>query len=800
MMQTSFPHLAPARSETVITGAAWRFTVLTDALIRVEYDPEGRFTDAATQTVQCRDFPPCAFTVSRKGDGVTLETDKLRLVYTGGAFSADSLSVCVKAADPAYGTWRFGCSPAMPLYGTARTLDEVNGACRLGHGLFSRDGWEILDDSRTLTLTPDGWVKPREKGLIDLYVFGYAQDYLGGLRDFYRLTGKTPMLPRFAMGNWWSRYYRYSRDSYIALMDRFREEHVPFSVAVIDMDWHLVDIDPKYGHGWTGFTWNRALFPDPPAFLRELHERGMKTTLNLHPADGIRAYEERYPAIARRMGVDAEHGEPVRFDIASPEFFRAYLEEVLHPMEDEGVDFWWIDWQQGTQTGMEGLDPLWMLNHGHFLDSGRDGRRPITFSRYAGPGSHRYPVGFSGDTHVTWESLNFQPYFTATADNIGYGWWSHDIGGHMHGIKSDELYGRWVQLGVFSPICRLHSSSSEFNGREPWRYGAEVCGMVEDFLRLRHRLIPYLYTMNHRAWAQDQPLCQPMYYRYPDSADAYAVPNEYAFGTELLCAPITRPAPAGSHIASTTVWLPEGEWTDLFTGVRYAGGRFVEMHRSILSFPVLARAGAILPLDDSPERAALTNPEALTLRIFPGADGAFTLYEDDNETTAYQSGASVQTEFTYREGAQPSLHICAKGDLNLLPARRRYTIELTGVQRTAVTTLVDGERVPCESVYDAERAVLTVRLPALAPEKTLTIAFPEGLERSDNAARQSAYVLLDRTELPFDAKQTIYDALLHAPDAQTLRAQLRAFVSDTPLLGALLELLDSHKGALIAKS
>ena len=151
---------------------------------------------------------------------------------------------------------------------------------------------------------------------------------------------------------------------------------------------------------------------------------------------------------------------------------------------------------------MAGIDPLWMLNHFHFLDSARDGKRPLTFSRYAGPGSHRYPVGFSGDTLITWASLDFQPYFTATASNIGYGWWSHDIGGHMFGGKDDELATRWVQLGVFSPILRLHSSLSPFNTKEPWRFGPEARAVMTEFLRLRHRLVPYLHTMNHRAAAR----------------------------------------------------------------------------------------------------------------------------------------------------------------------------------------------------------------------------------------------------------------------------------------------------------
>lgn len=129
----------------------------------------------------------------------------------------------------------------------------------------------------------------------------------------------------------------------------------------------------------------------------------------------------------------------------------------------------------------------------------QDHELPLILSRYAGPGSHRYPVGFSGDTVVSWESLKFQPYFTSTASNIGYGWWSHDIGGHMLGVRDEELEARWYQLGVFSPINRLHSSLSPFVGKEPWNFQQPVRDIMRDALILRHRLIPYLHTMNWRA-------------------------------------------------------------------------------------------------------------------------------------------------------------------------------------------------------------------------------------------------------------------------------------------------------------
>ena len=773
----------------VIAGDTWRFTVLTPAMIRVEYDAQGQFTDLPTQTVMCRRFPVCDFTQHWEGSTLVVETEKLLLTYTGGPFTDSSLTIQVKASlHNERNIWHFGETPRQPLWGTTRTLDRIDGACVLDHGLFSMDGWEVLDDSKTLLRTEDDWIKPRPAGLTDLYFFGYDREYRQCIKDFYHLTGATPMLPRFAFGNWWSRYYEYSQESYLKLMDRFRQEQVPFSVAVIDMDWHITKIDPKFGIGWTGYTWNKELFPDHVAFLKELRSRGMRTTLNLHPADGIRSYEQCYPIIAKHMGVDQQKGEKVAFDATSRKFLKYYFEDVLHPMEDEGVDFWWIDWQQGTATSMAGLDPLWMLNHFHFLDSGRDGKRPMTFSRYAGPGSHRYPVGFSGDTIVTWDSLDFQPYFTSNADNIGYGWWSHDIGGHMNGIKDDELYGRWVQYGVFSPICRLHSTKNEFNGREPWRYRADVCQMAERFLRLRHRLVPYLYTMNHRAWAEGEPLCQPMYYTAPTLPEARQVPNEYTFGTAMVCAPITQPA-APHAPACVKVWLPKGQWTDFFTGLTYQGGRTVDMYRSIESFPVLAKAGALIPLADDAQADVAKNPEAMTLRVYPGADGAFTLYEDDSETTDYLDGVCALTALTYREDAA-EVHIApAAGNVEVLPAQRTWTLEIPGVCRTSAVCHVDGKQVELTTDYDEEASTLTVHLPACAVTADVTVTFPEGLHRDKSLPLRYAHRLLDKLEMPFDEKRDIYRLLVKAPNAAFALSQLLSQVKDPAILGAIAEVV-----------
>ena len=542
----------------VLTGDGYRICVLADGLLRLEYSASGEFEDRASQAVVDRAFPPAEFDVVETDDRLTIHTARLQLVYDKRSFSTEGLSVQAKGGlHSERSVWRFGL-PTANLGGTARTLDEADGAVPLEPGVLSRDGVTCFDDSATVLLTDDGWIAPRRPDTLDLYVFAYGRDYRAALRALYHLTGPQPLLPRYALGNWWSRYHPYSADEYLGLMDRFAAEGVPLSVAVLDMDWHLVDIDPRHGSGWTGYTWNRDLFPDPPAFLAALHERGLAITLNVHPAEGVHAHEERYAAIARRMGVDPDSELPVDFDPADPAFLQAYLEELHHPREAEGVDFWWLDWQQGGVTRIPGLDPLWLLNHYHFLDSGRDGKRPLTFSRYAGVGSHRYPIGFSGDTVITWASLDFQPYFTATASNVGYGWWSHDVGGHFFGHKDDELTVRWTQFGVFSPITRLHSSDSLFNTREPWRFGERAQRIMTAFLALRHRLVPYLHTMNRRAHRDGEPLVQPMYYDHPYDDDAYRVPNQYCFGDRLLVAPITTPADRATGLGSVRAWLPPG--------------------------------------------------------------------------------------------------------------------------------------------------------------------------------------------------------------------------------------------------
>lgn len=729
-----------ALPQNMVVGKSYRFTVLTPSLIRMEYDKNGVFEDRASQSVFFRDFPRNDFEVTREGGFLKIETAQLFVIYRENErFDADTLQVHLKA-EPA-STWNYG-EDFEDLGGTAKTLDTAVGRIPLEHGVCSRNGFSIMDDTRSMLLNEQGWVEARSVGIIDCYFWGYGFRYLEAVKDLYRLTGAPPMLPAYALGNWWSRYHAYTQQEYQELIERFEKEEIPFSVSVVDMDWHITDV-PKnkvdevpvngegngnnFYNGWTGYTWNKDLFPDYKGFLKFLKEHNLKTSLNLHPAAGVRWYEQQYEEMARACGIDPFTKQRVLFDVLSQDFMEHYFDILHHPYEEDGVDFWWMDWQQGTsywwihepnEDGVlkdprEILDPLWMLNHLHIADIRRNGKRPMFFSRYSGIGSHRYPVGFSGDTYVNWSSLDFQPYFTATASNVGYSWWSHDIGGHMHGYRDNELTTRWVQLGVFSPINRLHSCNEDFVRKEPWCYEPRTENILKDWLRLRHHLFPYIYTMNYRNHAELEPLVQPMYYAYPKKNGAYEAKNQFLFGSELMVAPITGPNNKITQMGSTDVWFPQGDWFDFFEGTHYTSknGRVLSVHREIQDYPVFARAGAIVPMQRTNELKA---GEDLDLVIFPGASNQFVLYEDAGDGSEFEQGQFATTTFQLNWSDAPVFIVKpAEGFLSLLPKTRDYGLILRGFAKDIrVKVQIDNKEVTVPTKYDEATSSVIVQISA----------------------------------------------------------------------------------------
>jgi alpha-glucosidase len=488
----------------------------------------------------------------------------------------------------------------------------------------------------------------------DWYFFAYGHDYRRALGDFVRVAGRIPLPPRFAFGAWWSRYWAYTDEELEELVHGFRENDTPLDVFVIDMDWHTSqdqlaaagEVDQS-GQllGWSGYSWNKLLFPDPDRFLAQLHAEGLKATLNLHPASGVQPWETAYPAMARAMGIDPATRKYVPFDITDKKFAVNYMNLLHHPLEKQGIDFWWLDWQQQGDTKLTGVNPTWWLNYVHFTDQQREGKRPLLFHRWGGLGNHRYQIGFSGDAISVWDSLAFQPRFTAMAANVGYAYWSHDIGGHLPGSVDAELYTRWVQFGAFSPILRTHTTKNPDSERRPWAYPEPYSSVLRSAFQLRYALQPYLYTEARKTYETGVAFLHPLYYDWPEEDQAYQSKSEYVFGDQMLAAPVTAPADKASGLATEQLWLPPGEWIEWPTGKHLRGGP-VERSFSIEQVPVYLRPGAILPMQPPMLYTGEKPVDPLIVNIWPltpGTMSSYSLYEDSGVGVEYQRGVFART-------------------------------------------------------------------------------------------------------------------------------------------------------------
>jgi alpha-glucosidase (family GH31 glycosyl hydrolase) len=674
--EASWNSVANAGSIVVLGHA--RFTVLTPQLVRMEWAADGKFEDRPSFVFLNRRLAVPAFKLKREAQRITLDTGALRIAYDGsgpddGKFTSEDLAVSFTLTGQQV-DWRPGMSDTGNLQGTTRTLDGALGDKTrepIESGLLSRNGWALVDDSSRPLFDSDNftfadgeksplpWVVPRPSGQRqDWYFFGYGHDYKQALYDYVQVAGRIPLPPRFAFGSWWSRYWAYSDQELDSLIASFHQNDVPLDVLVVDMDWHLnqtqltaMSQTDQAGQrlGWTGYTWNPLLFPDPGEFLKHVHDAGLKVTLNLHPASGIEPWEKSYPAMATTMGIDPDSKKYVPFDITNKKFATNYLDIVHHPLERQGINFWWLDWQQGATTNIPSVNPTWWLNYVHFTDQQREGKRPLLFHRWGGLGNHRYQIGFSGDTISAWSSLAFQPWFTATAANVGYAYWSHDIGGHIPGTLDPELYTRWVQFGAFSPILRTHTTKNPDAERRIWAYPEPYSSVMRETFQERYALEPYLYTEGRRTYDTGVAFLHPLYYDWPEADAAYGHKNEYAFGSEMIVAPVASPVDSTTQLAKASVWIPQGEWIEQPTGKHFTGPAERTRAFSIDQIPGYVPAGAIIPRQPAMEYTGQKPVDPLILQIYPLSDGqtsSYRMYEDTSESESYKHGVCAWTELS----------------------------------------------------------------------------------------------------------------------------------------------------------
>jgi hypothetical protein len=431
-----------ADSDAVVISGNVRFTVLTDRLLRIEqakvdnnseHNDTPLFEDRKTIAVINRKLPVPSFTQSSNNNTLVISTNYLELIYAQGQpLSADSLVVTGLLdvnGDKKQWTWHYGDQDPHNLLGTIRTLDGKDVVSlnwsqsphpesdHCEPGLVSRAGFAIVNDTSNWALEDetDWWASTssHNQDAVDLYLFGHGHAYKDALADYVKIGGLIPLPPRYAFGVWFSRWYDYTPASAALVVKKFEQHALPLDVFVLDMNWHTKN-------NWTGYSWDGHLYSPSADAVAYLKSRNLGVTLNLHDANGVHYWETQYSAMCAAVGQDASQEHVVPFSIVNSTIMYALEDYVLKPLEDDGVDFWWIDWQQG-ETGPGGAaggkqNPTIWTAHVRSTDSNRRPRerhrRRMVLARWGGLGSHRYPVHFSGDAHVAWSQLSFQPYFS----------------------------------------------------------------------------------------------------------------------------------------------------------------------------------------------------------------------------------------------------------------------------------------------------------------------------------------------------------------------------------------------------
>ncbi len=553
-----------AKDESVVKGNKYRFTVLTERLIRLEYSPNAMFNDLPTQLVFFRDFDVPRYDIKSDQNYLEISTKYFTLFYAKempfkgtGMNSMKNLKVQLNGTD---NIWYYGHPEARNYFGSNISVESKTDTA-MNKGLYSLEGFVSLDDSNSLILNQNGIVSENKSGNIDIYLFMYNKDFGMCIQDYLKLTGSPAMIPRYALGNWWCKDTKYSGEDLVNLSSEFEANDVPISIFLLEKGWHIDN-----GNS-TGYTFNNELFPNPKDVIDKLHMKGIRVGLNVEPSNGIGPNEAFYEK-AKEYLTASENGI-IPFNPLDPKFLDVYFKLFIHPLESYGVDFFWNDYDN-----LNDLQKLWIMNHYHYFDLQKsEAKRGMILARNPLIASHRYPVLYSGETKVSWDNFRKLPFFNISASNIAVCWWSHDIGGYSGGVEEDDLYIRSIQLGVFSPILRFHSRNGKYYKKEPWKWNYKTKSIACDYLRLRHRLISYLYSQAYIYYKIGRPVIQPVYYLAPNLYDDVLYRNEYLFGSELLVAPIiTRREPVMNRTIHK-FYLPDGVWYDFTTGKKFPGNK-----------------------------------------------------------------------------------------------------------------------------------------------------------------------------------------------------------------------------------
>ncbi|MBQ9011599.1 MAG: DUF5110 domain-containing protein [Bacilli bacterium] len=695
---------AVSRAKAIIKGQKYRFTVLTPRLIRLEYSEKGSFLDAPTERVLYRNLDVPNFDIKDENGTLVIITEYFKLTYSKEKpFESSKINPYANLKVELLHTdnyWYYGHPEIRNFGAPSGNLDDGKIS---GKGIFSADGMASIDDSNSYVFNEDGTIKERDAA-IDIYLFMYNKDYEKALKDYYEITGYPALIPRYALGNWWSRNDDYDDLSLKELVDNFEKKEIPVSNILLDKDWHK---RKKFGKkiSQSGFTFDKEHFKNPAAMASYLHSKGIRLGLNINVTDGFLDVDDNYQEALKFLKADKNGSIP--FNVFDPKWVDVYLKIFIHPLDNIGIDFFWVDGFDKSKA----LDYS-LLKHYQFYDMQRDyKRRPMVLASDTFIASHRYPVLYSGKTVVSWDTLKKIPFYNASAFNNGVSFWAHDIGGYFKGIEDSELYTRFVQLGTFSPILKFGADKGKYYKREPWRWGIKTYTIVKDYLQLRHKLIPYIYSEAYKYHKYGEALIKPIYLSNMELYDDLIYRNEYYFGSSLLICPIVSSKDYVMDRVVHNFYVPKGTWYDFVTGKKFPGGHNYISFFKDEEYPVFASAGAIIPMGISENLNDTTPPKDMEIQIFPGQSNTYTLFEDDGESDLYRKGFYLKTdiEYNYMPNNYSVIIRSVEGKSGIVPDKRNYKFVFRNTKRTEDVTIYFGNnQVSFKTYVDGEDFIVEV--------------------------------------------------------------------------------------------
>ena len=670
-----------SNKESCIIGNKYRITILTPRLARLEYTPSGKFIDDPTALVINRTFPKTPYGITESETLIQIDTGIFTITYVKDKdFKAGNLGSNLKAViNNTTIEWQMNSPQVKNLRGINYSIDSIKDKIILDTGLYSLDGYAVVKDN-TPVLTENDIFIPREEGSKDIYLFMYNKDFDRCLNDYFTLTGYPNLIPRYALGAWWYKNDNYTSKDIISLVDRFNKDNIPISIFLL-------------GDSWRG---NNNYIPsiDLKNVSNYLTQKNIKLGVTINPNLEITKGTNEYNLISNYT-----KEEKFKFVPLSNEKLGIYLNMFINNLEMQGVELYSIDYNNPNDK----ID-LWKFAHYHHGKIETRGKRGLSLTRNHGIAVHRYPIIWSGKTLVNWTTLNLLPRYNLQGYNVGVSFIAHPIGGYHNGIEEAELYLRYIQFACFSPIFLLASEGGKYYKREPWKWNPIIENDIINFMNLRYKLIPYIYTESYNYHKTGKGIVKPFYYDYPKILDDVQYKNQYFFGQNLFVSPITNKKNIVIDRVMKKILVPDGIWFNLLDGKQYNGAKYYTNFYRDEDYPVFVKAGSIIPMSYNIKEDI---PSTLELNIYPLNYGTYNLYEDDGITNNYKKGIYMITNFSYHyEKDNYTLKISKSEGKNLL-SKRNYLLRFKNTKNIKAVYIED-KSITYNCYYDKNDFIIQI--------------------------------------------------------------------------------------------